>query len=256
MNISNRIKLSAQCCKYCGKSYKKRENLDKHIVICDLLDKSKKKITEEDEDFVIPNAKHMFQMLLELGKKYNNLEEKMLEMTKWISKKKKKINVIEWLNANLEQKIVFDNLVFNIVVSTEHAIAILDNSFYDVLHNIFSDTLFVMENKPIFAFAQKANLFYIYQNEGWIIASREKLMWFFNKIHMKLIDVFYSYRKVKLAELSGTNKDKFETSCDKAIVKLMTIDFRVENIFSKTKNVLFNGLKTDMKALVEYEFEF
>lgn len=255
MNNSNRIKMSAQCCKFCGKSYKKRENLDKHIVLCDLLDKSKKKNIDEDDDFVVPNTKHMFQLLLELGKKYNNLEEKMLDMTKWVSKKKKKINVIEWLNTNLEHEFVFDNLVSNIIVTTEHAMVILDKSFYDVLQDIFSSTLFLMENKPIFAFAQKANVFYIYQNEGWIIASREKLMWFFNKIHMKLVDVFYSWKKLKILEL-GCNKDKFETACDKAIVKLMSIDFRVENIFSKTRAVLFHGLKTDMKALVEYEFEF
>lgn len=256
MNTSNRINMSAQCCKFCGKSYKKRENLDKHIVFCDLLDKSKKKTCEEDDDIIIPNTKNMFQMLLELGKKYNNLEEKMSEMTKWISKKKKKINVIEWLNNNLEQKNVFDNLIFSIVVTDEHAMLILDNSFYDVLENIFSSNLFIMENKPIFAFAQKVNNLYIYQDDGWIVASKEKLMWFFNKIHMKLIDVFYSLRKVKLSELTGSNKDKFEMACDKAIVKLMSIDFRVENIFSKTRAVLFHGLKTDMKALVEYEFEF
>jgi hypothetical protein len=72
---------------------------------------------------------------------------------------------------------------------------------------------------------------------------------------MKLIDVFYSWKKIKILE-AGSNKDKFETACDKAIIKLMSIDFRVENIYSKTKNILFNGLKTDMKALVEYEFEF
>jgi hypothetical protein len=253
MNISNRIKMSAQCCKYCGKSYKKRENLDKHIVLCDLLDKSKKRITEEDDDIVIPNAKHMFQMLLELGKKYNNLEEKFTEMTKWVSKKKKNINVIEWLNTNLDQKTIFDNLVFSIFVTPEDAMTILDNSFYDVLHIIFSSTLFVMENKPIFAFTQKANTFYIYQKDGWILAPREKLIWFFNKIHMKLVDVFYSSKKIKMLEV-GLNKDKFETACDKAIIKLMSIDFRIENIFSKTKNILFNGIKTDMKELVEYEF--
>jgi hypothetical protein len=247
--------MSAQCCKFCGKSYKKRENLDKHIVLCDLLNKSKKVSFEDDDDFVIPNAKHMFQMLLELGKKYNSLEDKMMEMTKWVSKKKKKINVIDWLNTNLEQKFVFDNLVSTIIVTSENAMAILDNSFYDVLLDIFSSTLFVMENKPIFAFTQKVNTLYIYQNDGWIIASKEKLMWFFNKIHMKLIDVFYSWKKIKILE-AGSNKDKFETACDKAIIKLMSIDFRVENIYSKTKNILFNGLKTDMKALVEYEFEF
>ena len=40
---SNKIKQPSQCCIHCGKSYKKRTNLDKHIVICELLQISKKK---------------------------------------------------------------------------------------------------------------------------------------------------------------------------------------------------------------------
>ena len=42
-NIPNKIKQPAQCCVNCGKSYMKRDNLDKHLVICDLLQRSKKK---------------------------------------------------------------------------------------------------------------------------------------------------------------------------------------------------------------------
>jgi hypothetical protein len=244
--------MSAQCCIHCGKSYKKRENLDKHILFCDLINNSKKLVLEEDE-LVIPSAKNMYYMLLELGKKYNHLEEKMNEMSKCVDKKKKQINILEWLNTNLKPKIVFDNMIFSIVVNEEDATSILDNSFYDVLHGILSRCpLFCSEDKPIFpSSCNKTNTFYIYDADGWILASREKLVWLFNKIHMKLVDVFYSWKKVKILE-NGLNKDKFETTCDKAIIKLMNVDFRVESIFSKTKAVLFNGLKTDMKSLIEY----
>lgn len=91
--------------------------------------------------------------------------------------------------------------------------------------------------------------------KGWVLASREKLSGFFNKIHRKLTDVFYSWKKLKFLEV-GLNKEKFEMACDKAILKLMNVDFRVESIFSKTNSILFHELKTDMKALVEYEFHF
>ena len=49
-------------------------------------------------------------MLLELGQKYNRLEEKVDEMSKWITKKKKKINILEWLNTNITPIISFDKL--------------------------------------------------------------------------------------------------------------------------------------------------
>ena len=255
--MNNRIKIVGNCCVHCGKTYKKRENLDKHILLCDLLNnKSKKNILEEDDDFVIPSAKNMYLMLIELGKKYNNLEEKMNEMSKYAIKKKNKVDVLEWLNTSVEPKIVFESLVSLVVVTEQDASSILDNSFYDVFDKILSRSLFSLEDKPIFASNnEKANTIYIYTNGSWILASREKLAWLFNKIHMKLVDVFYSWKKIKILEV-GLNKDKFETTCDKATIKLMNIDFSVENIYSKTRTILFNGLKTDMKALVEYEFDF
>jgi hypothetical protein len=257
--MNNRIKITDNCCVHCGKTYKKRENLDKHIIFCDLIKNSKKIVLEDDDELVIPSQKNMYLMLIELGKKYNNLEEKMTEMTKWVSKKKKKINVVEWLNTNIEPKIVFESIMMDIHVTEQDAMSMLDNSFYDVFYEILSHSpLFCLEDKPIFALnCDKANTIYIYQmidgNKCWILASREKLAWLFNKIHMKLVDVFYSWKKVKILE-PGLNKDKFETASDKAIIKLMNVDFRVESIFSKTRTILFNGLKTDMKAFVEYEF--
>ena len=85
-NIPNRIKQPAQCCVHCGKSYVKRSSLDKHIIICDLLQKSKKYKNAEEDEEPLPSQRKMFQMLIELGQKYNNLEEKVEEMSKWIVK--------------------------------------------------------------------------------------------------------------------------------------------------------------------------
>ena len=101
--IPNKIKQPAQCCTHCGKSYKLKTNLNKHFTLCELLHKSKRKsylVIEEEED--IPSQKNMYKMLLEMAQKYNALEEKVTEMNKWVIKKKKQINVIEWLNINIK----------------------------------------------------------------------------------------------------------------------------------------------------------
>jgi hypothetical protein len=262
MNTSNnRIKINGNCCVHCGKIYKKRENLDKHILFCDLLNNSKKMILNNDNEYelVIPSSKNMYIMLLELGKKYIHLEDRMNEMKKCINIKKKKMNILEWLNTNMKPKILFDSIVSCIHVIEKDAVSILDNSFYDVFHEILSRELLCLEDKPIYSLNQKTNIFYIYQiledgNKGWIVASREKLVWLFNKIHMKLVDVFYSWKKVKNLDVE-LNKDKFEMACDKATIKLMNVDFSVENIFSKTKYILFSVLKKYIKAFVEYDFD-
>ena len=49
-NIPNKIKQSAQCCVHCGKGYKTRTNLEKHLVLCELLHKSKRTSLNDDEE--------------------------------------------------------------------------------------------------------------------------------------------------------------------------------------------------------------
>ena len=243
-----------QCCVNCGKSYKKRENLAKHLVLCDFL---RKKSLEEDEQ-IVPSQRVMYQLLIELGQKYNKLEQQMEEMSKWVSKKKKKINVIDWLNSNIIPNITFDSFMeVRIGFQDTDMDFVMSSSFYDVMHQTFSRNLFEMEDIPIFAFTQKTNMLYVFQDKkmGWIELSREKMVKWFNKMHMQFVSAFYSWIKVKRAEIVG-HSDKFETAFDKTNIKLMSVDFRVENMFSKMRGVLFNGLKKDMKALVEYEFEF
>jgi hypothetical protein len=254
--ISNRIKQPSQCCVNCGKSYKKRENLTKHLIICDFI--SKKKHLEEEDEIEIPSQRVMYQLLIELGQKYKKLEEQMDEMTKWVSKKKKKINVIEWLNSNIKSNKLFDSFMnVNLGFQDTDMEFVMSSSFYDTMNLVFSRTLFEMEEIPIFAFTQKVNVLYVYNDEniGWIELSREKMIKWFNKMHMQFAGAFYSWTKIKRTQMIE-NKDKFENACDKTNIKLMSVDFRVENMFSKMRGILFNGLKKDMKALVEYEFEF
>ena len=188
-NIPNRIKQPSKCCVYCGKSYVKKTSLDKHIIICELLNNSKSTIIENDED--VPSQKKMYQILLELGNKFNKLEEKVDELNKWVVKKKKKINVIDWLNTNITPEIKFDILIEKIIITQDDVKYLFDNSFADTLNQIFSRNIYNLSETeyPIFAFIQKSNVFYIYENEesGWMELNREKIIKFLNRVHMKLL---------------------------------------------------------------------
>ena len=264
-NIPNRIKQPAQCCVHCGKSYIKRANLDKHIVLCDLLQKSKKSKNVYEDEEPLPSQRKLFQMLIELGQKYNQLEEKVEEMSKWIVKKKKKINMIDWLNTNIIPNIVFDQLYDKIIVTHDDIQYLLNNSFYDCLNEIFSKTIlcsFSEIESPIYAFIQKTNTFYIYDREdnsgngqnSWIEFSREKMVKFFDKIHMKFVKTFCEWKKSHTKEL----KESYQLAslCDKATTKLMSIELKVEGTFNKIRNIMYNHVKKDIKAFIEYEFEF
>ena len=258
-NVPNKIKQPAQCCIHCGRSYIKRMNLDKHMIICDLLHNNRKTtIIEEDE--VVPSQQKMFQMLIELGQKYNKLEEKVEEINKWVVKKKKKINVLEWLNANMTPNIVFDLIIEKIIIDEEDLKILMNNHFNDSLNNVFSRTIYKLSEteNPIFAFIQKTNSFYVYNiidgKNIWTELTTERLIKFLNKVHMKIMKAFFEWKKTKEIEIKMS--DSFAIMCDKTTVKLMSVEFKQESILSKVRSAMFNRMKTDMKGLIEYDFEF
>lgn len=269
-------------CLYCKKSYKNKSNLNKHLVLCELIhtSKNKKQLLIEEEDNNLPSQKQLYQMLLELAFKYNKLEEKMDLAMKWIDKKKKKINILDWLQINIVPNYIFDNLSLQIEVTNLDVEFLFNNSFIDTLNELFSRVLYNQEfsqqnnkecNKhcdenretnvvPIFAFVQKINTIYIYNsvdplnNFGWIELSREKFIYFLNKIHFKFVKVLNEWKKQnqKLLDESERALDLY----NKTLIKLMGVEFKQENILSKIRSNMYNKMKTDMKSLIEYELEF
>jgi hypothetical protein len=259
-NISNKIKQPAQCCIHCGKSYVKRINLDKHVIICELLHNRRKTLVIEDDEEPIPSQRKMFYMLIELGQKYNKLEEKVEELNKWVVKKKKKINIIEWLNDNITPNILFDSLIDKITVNEADIKYLFENSFNDLLNEIFLRTIYNFNEteNPMFAFVQKANVFYVYEavedKKMWVELSREKLIKFLNKVHIKILKAFCDFKKEHSSEIKSN--DNYSIKCDKTMVKIMSMEFNQDSILSKVRSMMFAKMKTDMKALVEFEFEF
>lgn len=264
-DIPNKIKQPSQCCKYCGKSYKKRERLNSHIVVCELLQMSKKKKSASEEDIeaemeadlAVPSQKKMYEMLIQLGEKYNRLEEKMEEMNKWVVKKKKKINALEWLNTNVKPNNVFDTLIDKIIVNDDDVTNLLTNNFYDVLQCVFSRSLYSWEESevPIMAFAQKICKFYVYDKDlVWVELTRERLTKFLNRMHSKIFKQYTDWKKAHAVDIR--NDSSLGDKCNKALVKIMSVEIHQDAVLDRIKNAMFSRMKKDIKSLVEYEFEF
>ena len=261
-NIPNKIKQSSQCCIHCGKGYKTRTNLEKHLILCELVHKCKKGQINIEEEEELPTQRKMFQMLLELGQKYNKLEEKVDEVNKWVIKKKKKINVLEWLNINIVPNIVFENLSDKITINEADMEFLLENSFLDTINEVFSRSIYIISEteNPIFGFVQKSNIFYVFEKNNetdkgeWTELSKDKFIRFLNKVQMKISKAFYEWKKKKTEYIR--ENDNFATLCDKALGKIMAIEFKQDTTLGKMRTTMYNKMKTDMKALIEYDFEF
>jgi hypothetical protein len=84
----------------------------------------------------------------------------------------------------------------------------------------------------------------------------EILTKFINKVHMKIFKAFNEWKKQKLNDAKNIGNDAFAISCDKTLIKIMSIECNSEAVANKIRSSMFSRMKTDMKALVEYEFEF
>ena len=254
LNIPNK-KVDAKCCINCGKGYKKKTNLDKHKLLCDVLHKSRNKPSDEDYEIneTLPSQKTMYKMLLELGQKYNRMEEKLTEMNKLVTKKKR-VNILDWINVNLTPAYIFSSLIDKVVVTNADIEYMFNNSFYDTLNEVFSRTIYnEIGHLPIFVFIKKPNIFYSYENNSWNELTRETLIRFLNQVHLKISKVLFEWKKNHKEQIYSS--DTISIMYDKTMVKLMSIDFKQDSTLSRVKNMISNRLKTDVKTRVEYEVE-
>jgi hypothetical protein len=275
-NNNNKIKQSALCCIYCGKSYKTRKNLDKHIILCEICYKSKinkNKTTNnnnnnntsefQEEDIIIPSQKHMYQIVLELTLKCNRLEDKVNELTKFMTQKIKKIDVLQYLTSNLsiQPTIVFDNITEIIKVSELDVEYLFNNSYLETMNYILSRSIYNDDANnplPMMAFIQKPNYIYIFDKTcenkySWHIIPREKFVKFLNIIQFKISKAFSEWRKNNLQNLM--ENDNQSILYDKTFSKLMAPEFKKEATYNKYFNNIYNKIKKDINiCIVDVDF--
>jgi hypothetical protein len=256
-------------CLHCGKTYKTRVRLDKHMILCEIKSNAKRRhiALEDEEDLVLPSQKQMYKILVELTLKCNKMEEKLEMMSKWVDKKKKKINVVDWLNENVKPEYTFDLLAKKIVITPKEVdlFMTMNNHFIDTLHQVFDTYIYSLRETcaiPLFAFHQKINTIYIYdniENNGnkenvWTELTREKCIYFLNIIHYKFITAMCEWKKIHEDKINSS--DKFCDQYSKSRIRLMDVNFKQDSVLSKVRANIYSNIKQDIKSLIEYEFEF
>jgi hypothetical protein len=274
-NIPNMIKQPGICCIYCGKSYKKRTNLNKHVILCEILDNSRKKRIYDEE--TIPTQAMMYKILLEFGERFTRLEKKVEELSKQMivqkNLKHKKINVIQWLNTNIIPDMCFAQIMEKITITKEEAKYLFQHNFIDTLNHIFSKSIYKNEHHehhehleyngncgnikyPIYAFVQKPRKLYIYEScvQGWIEMSKNTLIDFLNKIHLKLFRMLTMYQKEHEKEMNENEKDMM--LYHKITVHMMDINFHNnKQIVGKIQNMIYTKIHQDIQFIKDDDID-
>jgi hypothetical protein len=82
----------------------------------------------------------------------------------------------------------------------------------------------------------------------------DAILVFFKKIQSKLIGELTKWKLANKAQIDGN--DKLSDQFNKAVIKLMGVNLTTQDVgASRLRNSLYTFLKTDLKNLIEYEFE-
>jgi hypothetical protein len=261
-NIENNQKY---CCNICYKEYTRKNSLEKHKILCEFKYKTNlEKQVDYEEAGDIPTHVQLVQIVQQLSIKLSKMEEELSEAKKWMNRKKKKINVIGWLNDNIQPSIGFLEWVnMEFKVSSQHFDTLMECSLFYTIQKVFENNLDINNNSnfvsPICCFSEKQNVFYICEKgeEG---KSEWKQM--LPSDFILLLKTFHNRMLREISKWKIENHDKIDDNekiCEifnKAIIKLMNMTFVQDHSTSRIRNGLFNYLKKDLKNVIEYDFEF
>jgi hypothetical protein len=244
-------------CPVCKKQYSRKLSLERHNILCDYKTKSKIEIIVEEEELNDkPSYDELVKIVQELSIKYIKMETKVGEMQQWIDRKKKKVDIITWLNTNENSTVGFLEWVSIIVnVLPEHFIHLMEYTIFQTIQHIFDYNL--IEKKgfvyPIKCFSQKNNIFYICENteDGnsiWREMELTDFIMLLKKIHNKLLYELTAWKKANQNLFNDNSKisDQF----NKAVIKLMSVGFTQDANISRIKTTLYNCLKVDLNYAI------
>jgi hypothetical protein len=246
----------SHACKCCGKKYTQKSAYLNHSVLCESLQETKrdKKISEE-ENSDLPSYRDLVRLVGILAVKNNKLEEKVESLQKYVEKSKRKINIVEWLNANVKPNLTFTQFLDSIVLSENHINCLNEHNMIKTLTTIFEE-YFIKENcLPIYAFKEKTNVFYKYDNEtnAWSEMEKDKvisLLYYVDRLVQREITKWSQRYNEKIK-----HNDKWAQTYNKLVGKANSLSYRDDATLSRLKGILFNQLKCEVKRYVEYEFE-
>lgn len=245
-------------CNYCGKKHTRKTSHDRHIILCEIIYSSKRdKKCNEEEITDIPNQLQLYKMVQELAIKNSILEDKMNEMQKWLDKKKKKINVTQWLSSHRVENIsAFSEWQKKLLVTSDHIELLIEENIVKTICQIIDENIRNSKEIPIACFHEKTNIFYIYNSDKtWRRLTPQEFILFVQHIHKQI------WREMSIwKEKNNDNLNKSEKMCDlyaRTLIKLSGLNFEQDSsAMSKIRTHLYSHLKMELKNMIDYEFEF
>ena len=242
-------------CPHCERTYQRKVYFDRHIGVCQLLAKSKReRVLEIEEEEDTPSVRDLYLAVMEMTEKYSQLEKKMAELSKYVSTKKEKLNILDWLNANYNSRATDYKTWFNAIQVRDEDLAELFQTDYVGGVRAMLQRLLPLEDetRPLRAFVGKENTYYMYTEaeNRWEIMDSEtftQLMYLFDKQFMRAFVQWQNENKHRM------QLEDFSEIYAKNVKKIMGGNNSREQLYLRIKREVYAYLRVALPTPIEFE---
>jgi hypothetical protein len=214
-------------CHWCNKGYQRRENLNKHELLCEVSYKK-----GNTANISLPSTAQLFTMVTELTKRCQQLESRVEDLEQGRKKRKVK-DILTELNDESREKptISVDHFIdTEIQVHNDHVSLLLEkrNSYADCFDEIIKSIHFC-DNSPMQMLSNKV---YIFQNDRYDEWTKEFSLLFFERIKRKILLALMAWKAIN----GGDQVDRDETlglQYNNALLKVMKTDFTSDSFLAQ-----------------------
>ena len=235
-------------CPYCSKAFGRISALQNHSAFCAIRHQGKYAAKNSTDELDIPPLRDMYIVLQKLVLENEKLHKKIAQLEKLTNKEKKRVSLVDWLDANKTPTIDFVDWVKNITVTQCDFHHILTVNIVNLIMDIIKNNL-ETKDIPICSFDQKLKTIFIYTQKSWRIVEKGEFYRFIDNIIRKLTGQLNQWMQRIELQLQ-TNEEKFHMYTK----KIYSID--TEEVARRIHLRLYNHLKYNLRNIVEYEFTF
>jgi hypothetical protein len=207
----------------------------------------KERQLENEERADTPTMRGLYEIILELTKKMNVMDQRLQELAKWTDVKKQKINILDWLNAHPAKLGSFEAFMLQLKVTRQHLDYLFRSDYTSTILHILQENLPVEDaaNANVLkAFDLKTNLLYAYSQGQWMIMTEQMFQTLLYVVDKKLLGEFIKWQTENAANMTD---DDFALKYAVNVKKIMGGNLSREQIFSRVKIDLYKYLKVSVK---------
>ena len=184
------------------------------------------------------------------------MEKKIKDLSKWADMKKKKINMVDWLNQHQlteegkEQK-NWEEFLLEIKVERRHLENLFQTDYTIGILKVLQDFLTMDQSEPIKAFDNKFNVLFVYCDNKWNILTEQMFQQLINNVVKQLLNEFVTWQTENADRM---DQDDFAIKYSINVKKMMGGNLTREQVYAKVKLDLYKYLKVNMTNIMEYQF--